>query len=54
MHRMLLHACKLEFRHPCGEAMSLRADLDETWRAVIDRFGWRHSVLDQSLLDRSY
>jgi tRNA pseudouridine65 synthase len=46
MHRMLLHAWTLDFRHPRGEAMSLRADLDETWHAVLDRFGWSPALLE--------
>lgn len=53
MHRMLLHAWKIEFRHPHGEAMSLCAALDDTWRAVIDRFGWQPSLLDSALSDQA-
>jgi tRNA pseudouridine65 synthase len=47
MHRMLLHAWTLDFHHPRGEAMSLRAGLDETFSAVLDRFGWR-SLIESS------
>jgi tRNA pseudouridine65 synthase len=48
MHRMLLHAWKLDFRHPRGEMMSQRADLDETCRAVIERFGWQSALVESS------
>jgi len=35
MHRLLLHAWRLELMHPTsGAALSLQAPLDETWRRV--------------------
>lgn len=40
-HRMLLHACKLDFRHPSsGEAMTLEAPLDREYASLLERFGW--------------
>lgn len=40
-HRLLLHAVRLDFTHPVdGRAMSVEASLDDTWRRVIERFGW--------------
>jgi tRNA pseudouridine65 synthase len=41
MHRMLLHAWRLEFRHPrSNDALVLGAGLDADWRKALDRFGW--------------
>jgi tRNA pseudouridine65 synthase len=48
MHRMLLHAWNLDFRHPRGAPMSLQADLDETWLAVLERFGWQSTLLESA------
>lgn len=40
-HRMLLHAWRLDFRHPqTGEPISLQAPLDGEYRALLERFGW--------------
>ena len=40
-HRMLLHAWRLDFRHPqTGEPMSLQAPLDGEYLALLERFGW--------------
>ena len=40
-HRMLLHAWRLDFRHPLsGEAMTLQAPLDGEYTALLERFGW--------------
>ena len=40
-HRMLLHAWKLDFRHPAtGAPMSLQAPLDSEYAGVLERFGW--------------
>ena len=45
MHRMLLHAWRIELRHPrSGEALALTAALDPTWRAVLERFGWTQAL----------
>ena len=40
-HRMLLHAWKLDFRHPVsGLPMTLQAPLDPAYMTLLDRFGW--------------
>ena len=45
MHRMLLHAWRLEFVHPVSAApLVLTAQPDDVWQRVIDRFGWRHAI----------
>lgn len=45
MHRMLLHAWRLEFTHPVsGVSLVLTAKPDETWLRVFDRFGWREAI----------
>ena len=41
VHRMLLHAWRLGFRHPVsGERLTVAAPLDAQWRKVLERFGW--------------
>ncbi|MET0505143.1 MAG: pseudouridylate synthase, partial [Luteibacter sp.] len=41
-HRLLLHAAALEFTHPTGiRPMRIEAALDDTWRRLVERFGWR-------------
>jgi tRNA pseudouridine65 synthase len=41
MHRMLLHAWRLEFAHPrSGERLRLQAPLDVAWQQVLARFDW--------------
>ncbi len=45
MHRMLLHAWRLEFVHPVsGIPLVLAARPDETWRRVLDRFDWSDAI----------
>jgi len=40
-HRLLLHALELEFNHPLsGTRMVVKAALDGTWMALMERFGW--------------
>ncbi|MBS0516535.1 MAG: pseudouridylate synthase [Proteobacteria bacterium] len=42
MHRMLLHAWRLEFVHPMsGTRMALVARPDPVWLKVLERFGWQ-------------
>ncbi len=49
MHRMLLHARQLELHHPLtGAPLVLTAALDATWNAVLERFGWKHAIVDQA------
>jgi len=41
MHRLLLHAWRLEFAHPLsGVALALQAPLDETWRRILAAMNW--------------
>jgi len=45
MHRLLLHAWRLELTHPVSAAPLLcEAPLDATWRAVLERFGWADAI----------
>jgi tRNA pseudouridine65 synthase len=45
MHRLLLHAWRLELMHPAhGTALTLQAPLDETWQHVLARFGWDEAL----------
>ncbi len=45
MHRMLLHAWRLELRHSrSGAPLVLTAALDATWNAVLERFGWAQVI----------
>ncbi|MEO7068675.1 MAG: pseudouridine synthase [Rhodanobacter sp.] len=40
-HRMLLHAWKIRFAHPVsGAPIQLEAPLDDTYLALLQRFGW--------------
>jgi len=45
VHRLLLHAWRLELAHPRSERpLALSAPLDAEWLRVIDRFGWREAL----------
>ena len=45
VHRMLLHAWRLELMHPTsGLPLRLEAPLDAVWENVLARFGW-HAVV---------
>jgi tRNA pseudouridine65 synthase len=45
MHRMLLHAWRLELAHPVsGVPLTLTAPLDAAWRSVLERFDWMHAL----------
>jgi tRNA pseudouridine65 synthase len=45
MHRLLLHAWRLEFSHPAsGAPLQLCAPLDTVWRSVIERFNWSDAL----------
>lgn len=40
-HRLLLHATSVAFRHPRdGHQIHMHAPLDDTWRSLLQRFGW--------------
>lgn len=41
MHRLLLHAWRLELTHPLGcTPLALQAPLDETWQRVLQAMNW--------------
>ncbi|MBS0571007.1 MAG: pseudouridylate synthase [Proteobacteria bacterium] len=41
LHRMLLHAWRLEFSHPrSGKRTRVQAPLDAAWQSVLERFNW--------------
>jgi tRNA pseudouridine65 synthase len=45
MHRMLLHAWRLDFVHPVhAMPLSLQAPLDATWQRVLENFGWQAAL----------
>ena len=45
MHRLLLHAWRLELSHPAsGAALALQAPLDETWQRVLTQMGWNAAI----------
>ncbi|PSV35575.1 tRNA pseudouridine(65) synthase TruC [Photobacterium sp. GB-27] len=45
-HRLMLHASRLQFDHPItGDAIDIRADIDETWRKVMTAFNWSTNLL---------
>jgi tRNA pseudouridine65 synthase len=47
MHRMLLHAWRIEFAHPrSGERLRLQAPLDAVWKGVLARFDWASALND--------
>jgi len=49
MHRLLLHAWRLELAHPNdGTPLLLEAAPDAVWRGVLDRFGWSAALADRS------
>lgn len=42
VHRMLLHAWRIGFRHPrSGEALMIEAPPDADWQRVLQHFGWQ-------------
>jgi tRNA pseudouridine65 synthase len=41
VHRLLLHAWRIEVRHPStGDPLPLQAPLDTAWQRLLDAFGW--------------
>jgi tRNA pseudouridine65 synthase len=47
VHRLLLHAWRLELAHPIsGAGLVLSAPLDAVWNDVLARFGWTQAVSD--------
>jgi len=48
MHRLLLHAWRLELAHPAtGEPLSLLAAPDAVWAGVLERFGWAAALAEE-------
>jgi tRNA pseudouridine65 synthase len=46
IHRMLLHARRLDFAHPAdGRALQVSAPLDGEWRRALALFGWDADAL---------
>ena len=45
-HRLMLHASRLQFAHPItGEALDIRANVDEPWLRVMAAFDWPISLM---------
>ena len=45
MHRLLLHAWRLELTHPLSQApLTLQAPLDETWQRVLQAMNWNAAL----------
>jgi tRNA pseudouridine65 synthase len=45
-HRLLLHACKIEFMHPySGQLLLIRAPLDHAFTALLEELHWGPFVL---------
>lgn len=45
VHRLLLHAWRLELAHPLdATALAIGAPLDADWQRVLDRLGWRAAL----------
>lgn len=52
MHRLLLHAWRLELTHPqSGVPLTLAAPLDATWNSLLERFAWTQAISDAALRD---
>ena len=50
VHRLLLHAWRLELAHPLsGDALAPTAPLDAEWERVLARFGWRAALPEGAL-----
>jgi len=48
VHRLLLHAWRLELAHPlAGTPLLLEAAPDAVWRGVLERFAWRAALADR-------
>ena len=48
VHRLLLHAWRLELAHPlAGTPLLLEAAPDAVWRGVLERFGWAAALAEE-------
>ena len=45
-HRLMLHASRLQFKHPLtGAIIDIQADVDEVWQRIMITFNWSPSLL---------
>lgn len=45
-HRLMLHASRLQFKHPLtGAIIDIQADVDEVWQRIMTTFNWSPSLL---------
>merc|ERR1711879_93325 len=45
-HRLMLHASRLQFEHPVtGQALDIRAGIDDSWHTLMNAFGWKLHLL---------
>lgn len=45
MHRLLLHAWRLDFAHPLTQQpLSVQAPLDASWQRIVEAFGWQPAL----------
>jgi len=50
VHRLLLHAWRLQVRHPTtGEPLSLEAPLDPAWERLLGAFGWEGALVGHAI-----
>ena len=55
MHRLLLHAWRLELPHPLsGTRLVMTAKPDEVWQRVLERFDWQDAIAYDDDSDRSH
>lgn len=53
MHRLLLHARRLQFDHPAdGRRISVQAPLDASWLRVVQAFGWEEALAQEEAGER--
>ncbi|MGF1738930.1 tRNA pseudouridine(65) synthase TruC [Photobacterium satsumensis] len=44
--RLMLHASRLQLQHPLtGQALDIRAGVDDAWMRVMDAFGWQAALM---------
>ncbi|EKT60154.1 tRNA pseudouridine(65) synthase TruC [Providencia sneebia] len=48
--RLMLHASQLVLSHPVtGEKLSLVANWDESWQALVNQFGWQNAAIELNM-----